>query len=138
MSEIGSAFLAVVRLACHPLSPAEAGFPPPSPLRPLQPHAFLLVTCLSAPEGLQRTAGGCKLLVWMQDRYPLTVAQLRKTKEDLAAMQERAEEISRLMTAGYGAADPKAIRAGELNSAIQRLQWELERSAGNSADATTA
>ena len=42
------------------------------------------------------------------------------------------------MTAGYGASDPKAIRAGELNSAIQRLQWELERSAGSSADATTA
>ena len=53
-------------------------------------------------------------------------------------MQERAEEISRLMAAGYGAGDPKAIRAGELNSAIQRLQWELERSAANSADATTA
>src|ERR1039457_6817814 len=74
----------------------------------------------------------------MQDRYPLTVAQLRKTKEDLATMQERAEEISRLMTAGYGSSDPKAIRAGELNSAIQRLQWELERSAGNSADAPPA
>ena len=87
---------------------------------------------------LQPTTGGCKLNTWMQDRYPLTVAQLRKTKEDLAAMQERAEEISRLMTAGYGASDPKAIRAGEINSAIQRLEWELERSAGNSADATTA
>ena len=53
-------------------------------------------------------------------------------------MKQRAEEISRLMAAGYGASDPKAIRAGELNSAIQRLQWELERSVGNSADATTA
>ena len=74
----------------------------------------------------------------MQDRYPLTVAQLRRTKEDLAAIQESAEEISRLMAAGYGPSDPKAIRAGELNSAIQRLQWELERSAGNHADATTA
>jgi hypothetical protein len=74
----------------------------------------------------------------MQDRYPLTVAQLRRTKADLAAMRERAEEISRLMAAGYGASDPKAIRAGELSSAIQRLQWELERSAGSSADATTA
>jgi uncharacterized protein YoaH (UPF0181 family) len=74
----------------------------------------------------------------MQDRYPLTIAQLRQAKEDLSAMQERAEEISRLMAAGYGAGDPKAIRAGELNSAIQRLQWELDRSAGSSADATTA
>jgi hypothetical protein len=85
--------------------------------------------------------GGPRLLVnfdWMQDWYPLTVTQLRQTKEELAAMQERAEEISRLMAAGYGASDPKAIRAGELNSAIQRLQWELERSAGSAADATTA
>ena len=74
----------------------------------------------------------------MQDRYPLTVAQLRQAKEELSAMQERSEEIARLMAAGYGASDPKAIRAGELNSAIQRLRWELERSAANNADATTA
>lgn len=53
-------------------------------------------------------------------------------------MKERAEEIARLMAAGYGASDPKAIRAGELNAAIQRLQWELERSAGSIADATSA
>ena len=74
----------------------------------------------------------------MQDRYPLTVTQLHQAKEELAAMKEQAEEISQLMMAGYGASDPKAIRAGELNSAIQRLQWEIERSAANSADATTA
>ena len=42
------------------------------------------------------------------------------------------------MTAGYGDSDPRAIRAGELNAAIQRLQWELDRSGGNSADSTTA
>jgi len=52
-------------------------------------------------------------------------------------MLERAEEISHLMAAGYGLSDPRAIRAGEVHSAIQRLQWELERSAGV-ADATTA
>jgi hypothetical protein len=74
----------------------------------------------------------------MQNQYPLTIAQLRQAKEDLAGMQERAEEISKLMIAGYGASDAKAIRAGELNAAIQRLQWELERSAGNGADATSA
>jgi hypothetical protein len=73
----------------------------------------------------------------MQERFPLTVAQLRQAKEELAAMQERAEEISRLMAAGYGLSDPRAIRAGEVHSAIQRLQWELERSAGV-ADATSA
>jgi hypothetical protein len=74
----------------------------------------------------------------MQDRYPLTIAQLREAQEELAAMKERAEEITQLMVAGYGVADPKAIRAGEVNAAIQRLQWELERSAGSNADATTA
>jgi hypothetical protein len=74
----------------------------------------------------------------MQDRYPLTVAQLRQAKEDLAAMKERAEEISQLLAAGYGSSDQKAIRADELNAAIQRLQWELERNAGKNADATTA
>ena len=50
-------------------------------------------------------------------------------------MKERAEELSQLMTAGYGGSDPKAIRADELNAAIQRLQSELERSAGNSVGA---
>ena len=74
----------------------------------------------------------------MLDRYPLTVSQIRQAKEELAAMQQRAEEISKLMTAGYGDSDPRAIRAGELNAAIQRLQWELDRSGGNSADSTTA
>jgi hypothetical protein len=73
----------------------------------------------------------------MLDRHPLTVSQLRQAKEELAAMQQRAEEISQLMTAGYGDSDPRAIRAGELNAAIQRLQWELDRSGGNS-DSTTA
>jgi len=74
----------------------------------------------------------------MLDRYPLTVSQLRQAKEELAAMKQRAEEISQLMTAGYGDSDSRAIRAGELNAAIQRLQWELDRSGGNSADSTTA
>jgi hypothetical protein len=53
-------------------------------------------------------------------------------------MQERAEEISKLMTAAYGSSDPRAIRAGEVNAAIQRMLWELDRSAAASADATTA
>jgi hypothetical protein len=74
----------------------------------------------------------------MLDRYPLTISQLRQAKDELAAMKQRAEEISQLMAAGYGASDPRAIRAGELNAAIQRLQWELDRSGGNNAESTTA
>ena len=93
---------------------------------------------LSRWRTLQRTQRVCRLEVWMQNRYPLTIAQLRQAKEELAAMQKQAEEISQLLAAGYGASDPKAIRAGELNAAIQRLQWELERSAGSSADATSS
>jgi len=58
----------------------------------------------------------------MLDRHPLTVSQLRQAKEELAAMQQRAEEISQLMTAGYGDSDPRAIRASELNATIQHLQ----------------
>jgi hypothetical protein len=73
----------------------------------------------------------------MQDRYPLTISQLRQAKEELVAMKQRAEEISQLMVAGYGDSDPRAIRAGELYAAIQRLQWELDRN-GDSADSTTA
>lgn len=53
-------------------------------------------------------------------------------------MQEQAEEISRLLAAGYGDSDPKSIRAGELNAAIQRLRWELERGTGESADAASS
>jgi hypothetical protein len=74
----------------------------------------------------------------MQDRYPLTIAQLRQAKEDLAAMKDRAEEMSRLMLAGYGISDPRTIRAGELNAAIQRLQWELDRSTRGTSEAAIA
>jgi hypothetical protein len=74
----------------------------------------------------------------MQDRYPLTIAQLRQARKDLAAMKDRADEISQLMMAGYGISDPRTIRAGELNAAIQRLQWELDRSTGNASEAAIA
>jgi hypothetical protein len=63
----------------------------------------------------------------MPDRYPPTIDQLRQVKNDLDGMRARAEEISQLMQAGYGDADRKSIRAEEVNAAIQRLQWELER-----------
>jgi uncharacterized coiled-coil DUF342 family protein len=63
----------------------------------------------------------------MPDRYPLTIDQVQQVKNDLDGMRARAEEISQLMHAGYGDADRKFIRAEEVNAAIQRLQWELER-----------
>src|SRR5260370_38554970 len=66
-------------------------------------------------------AGG-RLWICMSDRYPLTISHLRQARAEMAAMQERAEEISKLMTAGYGSSDPRAIRTGEVNAALQRLQ----------------
>ena len=63
----------------------------------------------------------------MADRYPLTVDQLRQTKLDLSEILERSEEIARLMSAGYGESDPRAVRAQEAHAALLRLQWEMER-----------
>jgi len=42
-------------------------------------------------------------------------------------MKERAEEIAHLMEAGFGRGHQKSIRAGEMNAAVERLQWEFER-----------
>ena len=42
-------------------------------------------------------------------------------------MQVRADEMFHLLTAGFGDADQRAIRAEELTAAIQRLQWAMER-----------
>ena len=63
----------------------------------------------------------------MQSRYPLTTLQIRETMEDLRAMKEQSEAIYRLIAGPYGDADQKAIRAGDISAAIQRLIWELER-----------
>ena len=71
-----------------------------------------------------------------QDKGSPTVGQLRWIIDELAVMKERAERISQLMTAGYGDRDQRAIRAGDLYGAIQRLQWELDRAAGRSAAAS--
>ena len=69
----------------------------------------------------------------MADRFPLAIDQFRQTKLDIAEMAERAEEISRLMTAAYGESDQRAIRAQEVSGAVQRLQWEMDRSQTGSA-----
>ena len=63
----------------------------------------------------------------MPEHYPLTNEQLQQIKRDLAEMKARAEEIAHLMEAGFGQEHQKSIRAGEVNAAVQRLQWEFER-----------
>jgi hypothetical protein len=63
----------------------------------------------------------------MADRFPLTIDQFRQATSDIAQMAEKAEELSRLMSAAYGNSDSRAIRAQEVSGAIQRLQWEIDR-----------
>jgi hypothetical protein len=64
----------------------------------------------------------------MDERFPLTIDQSRRVTADIARMSEEAEEIARLMSAAYGTSDPRAIRAEEVSGALQRLQWEMDRS----------
>jgi hypothetical protein len=63
----------------------------------------------------------------MTERYLPTIDQIRQAKLDLAEMKERAEEISRFTSAGYGESDRRTVRAQELVAALQRLIWEIER-----------
>lgn len=61
------------------------------------------------------------------DRYPLTIDQVRQTMRDLNALTEQAEEIAKLMLAGYGEHDRRTIRAQEAHAALVRFQTELGR-----------
>ena len=63
----------------------------------------------------------------MADRYPLTIEQLRQTREDLATITEQAEQIAGLMLACHGESDQRTIRAQEAHAALVRLQMEMGR-----------
>jgi hypothetical protein len=58
---------------------------------------------------------------------PLSVSQGVQLDRDLTEMRNRAEEISNLIAASFGSCTDIAIRAGEVDAALQRLQWCLER-----------
>jgi hypothetical protein len=59
--------------------------------------------------------------------YPITVEQRTQLDQDLKVIQERLQAIGILMHACYGDASHAAIRADEVDAALQRLKWELER-----------
>ena len=59
--------------------------------------------------------------------YPLTVEQQTQLDQDLKLIQERLQSVDVLMHACYGDASQAAIRADEVDAALQRLKWELER-----------
>lgn len=62
------------------------------------------------------------------ERYPLTVEQRKQLGQDLAHIREEVQAITAMMCACYGSESPRAIRASEVAGAMQRLEWELERS----------
>ena len=65
----------------------------------------------------------------MAVKYPLTAEQFHQIEQDLDEMRVRAEEIFHLLSAACGASDARTSRAEEVNGAIQRLQWAMERMA---------
>jgi hypothetical protein len=59
--------------------------------------------------------------------HPLTPEQRIQLKEDLAFVAERMQNIAVVMHACYGDENQVAIRADEVDGALQRLKWELDR-----------
>jgi hypothetical protein len=59
--------------------------------------------------------------------HPLTIDQRRQLDQDLNIVQEGLKNIAVLMHACYGDESQAAVRADEVDAALQRLLWELER-----------
>jgi len=59
--------------------------------------------------------------------YPPTPEQRTQLREDLALVEERLQSIAVVMHACYGDESRAAIRADEVDGALQRLKWELDR-----------
>lgn len=59
--------------------------------------------------------------------YPLTNDQIQEVQQDVSEMKTRSHEIARLLSAAFGEADQRTIRAEEINAAFERLQWEIQR-----------
>ena len=60
-------------------------------------------------------------------RFPLTAEQKSQLDQDLKYIEQRLQDITVLMRAGYGEDSQAAVRAEEISAALQRLKWELER-----------
>ena len=59
--------------------------------------------------------------------HPLTLEQRIQLGEDLALVEERMQNIAVLMHACHGDESQAAIRADEVDAALQRLKWALDR-----------
>ena len=62
------------------------------------------------------------------EHYPLTNDQLQEVQRDVLEMNARADELAQLLAAAFGEADQRTIRAKEIDAALQRLQWAMQRS----------
>src|SRR5262249_21131413 len=60
-------------------------------------------------------------------RYPLTDEQRSAVSHDISMLKETLQEITALMKAGFGESHQVAIRAEECSAAVQRFEWELDR-----------
>ena len=63
----------------------------------------------------------------MSIHHPLTPEQRSQLGEDLVLVEERLQDIAILMHARYGDESQAAIRADEVDGALQRLKWQLDR-----------
>lgn len=59
--------------------------------------------------------------------HPLTAEQRSQLREDLFFIEERLQQVALLMHACYGDESQAATRADEVEAALQRLKWQLER-----------
>jgi len=62
-----------------------------------------------------------------RELHPLTDEQQAQLRDDLTLVEERLRDIAVLMRACYGEDSQAAFRADEVNAALQRLKWQLER-----------
>ena len=59
--------------------------------------------------------------------HPPTTEQRSDLRADLIIVEERVQNIAILMHACYGDENQAAIRADEVDGAVQRLKWALDR-----------
>ena len=67
------------------------------------------------------------------EHYPITKDQLQEIQRDVLEMNARADDLAQLLAAAFGEIDQRTIRAKEIDAALQRLQWAMQRSDGTGA-----
>ena len=82
-----------------------------------------IASMTSSPHALPNTA----------EHYPLTNDQLQEVQRDVLEMNARADELAQLLAAAFGEVDQRTIRAKEIDAALQRLRWAMQRSDGAGA-----